>query len=453
MKLNSFVDKIYCINLKNRKNKKKFIEQQAKLLGLDITFFNAIRNNKYPAIGCLQSHLTIIKEARENNYEKILIIEDDCKFVGIPEIDETTLPEDWEMLYLGGSMQKILDKDIKNIKKKRWIQMSCHTTHSYILHSKAYDEIIMNLEDFTEPVDVYYEETFHRKGTSFMIYPQMTIQKEGYSDIEKEVKRYELQILEDLIEIEDAPNNYNEETKDFTLKLKNISDDDLPYVSILTPTKNRRNFFKMAVHCFQNFDYPRHKLEWIIVDDSDDGTTLRGILPKDKRIKYVRKKTKRKIPVSEKRNMCMKYASHDILVNMDDDDFYMPHSIKARVKLLLTYPHINMVGCGIVCCYDTQIKRFYLAGSKRTLAEATMCFTRDFWKKHPFNEGLKLGEGILFIRDRKEECMRIPYNFVLFVMNHKKNITNNVRTVRDEKAYVGYFKLPEDVMEIIEEVC
>ena len=87
--------------------------------------------------------------------------------------------------------------------------------------------------------------------------------------------------------------------------------------------------------------------------------------------------------------MCMKYASHDILVNMDDDDFYMPHSIKARVKLLLTYPKINMVGSGIICCYDTMIKRFYLAGSKKTLSEATMCFTRDFWKRNPGHRSLE----------------------------------------------------------------
>ena len=61
MKLSEFVDKIYCINLKNRKNKKKFIQKQAETLDLDIEFFNAIRNKKNPAAGCLQSHLNIIK--------------------------------------------------------------------------------------------------------------------------------------------------------------------------------------------------------------------------------------------------------------------------------------------------------------------------------------------------------------------------------------------------------
>ena len=73
MKLNEFVDKIYCINLKNRRNKKKFIEEQSKRLELDITFFNAIRNKKNPAKGCLESHLSIIQNAKVNNYKRILI--------------------------------------------------------------------------------------------------------------------------------------------------------------------------------------------------------------------------------------------------------------------------------------------------------------------------------------------------------------------------------------------
>ncbi len=454
MNINDFVDKIYCINLKIRKNKKIFIENQARILDLDIEFFNAIRNKKNPAVGCLQSHLSIIKMAKQNNYEKILIIEDDCKFLLKPELNINKIPKDWEMLYLGGSIQTVLDKDsIQNIRNRNWVNMTCHTTHSYILHSRAYDEVITNLENYKEPVDVYYNDIFHKKGTSYMLYPQMTSQKAGWSDIENQNKEYSLKVLEDIIGINEAPNDYNEETKDFRLKLKDIDDKDLPYVSILTPTKNRRKFFKMAVHCFKNFDYPKEKLEWIIVDDSDDGTTLKGILPKDKRIKYVRKKTKRKIPISEKRNMCMKYASHDILVNMDDDDYYMSHSIKARVKVLLSYSHINMVGCGIICCYDTVVKKFYLVGNKNTLAEATMCFTRDFWKRKPFNQKLKLGEGTLFIRNRKEECLRIPYNFVLFVMNHKGNITNKIRVIRDEKYYTNHFQLPADIMKIIHEVC
>jgi len=65
MKFNQFVDKIYCVNLKNRKDKKNFIKKQAKKYGLDISFFNAVQNKKDGWKGCLKSHLKIIKQAKK----------------------------------------------------------------------------------------------------------------------------------------------------------------------------------------------------------------------------------------------------------------------------------------------------------------------------------------------------------------------------------------------------
>lgn len=450
MKLNSFVDKIFCINLKHRTDKKKFIIGQARKYNFRVSFFNAIENKKNPMLGCLQSHLSIIKLAKERKYKSVLIMEDDCQFVTEPIIYEKELPEDWQQLFLGCNLMEILESDIQNVKHKKFIRMKCLATHSYILKSSAYDELINGLSNNNLPVDVYYKDHFQDKRTSYMIYPQLTTQKEGYSDIEQRVLKYALQDVDDFIKIKDAPHKYNEETLEYILKLKNFTDNELPFVSILTPTKNRKSFFKMAIHCFQNYDYPKHKLEWVIIDDSDDGSTLRDILPRDKRIKYIKLTTKRKIPVSEKRNMCVKYASHDIFINQDDDDYYLSHSIKTRVKVLLTYPKINMVGCGVVCCYDVSKKKFYNVGGKTTLAEATMCFRRKFFEERYFNKKVKLGEGILFLRDRKHECYRIPYTFVLFVMNHKKNVTNTIRQVTDKKHFIDYYELPEDIIKIIQ---
>ena len=48
-----------------------------------------------------------------------------------------------------------------------------------------------------------------------------------------------------------------------------LKDDDLPYVSIITPTYERRKLFSIALHNFYNFYYTQNKLEWIIVDVID----------------------------------------------------------------------------------------------------------------------------------------------------------------------------------------
>ena len=43
-----------------------------------------------------------------------------------------------------------------------------------------------------------------------------------------------------------------------------------PFVSICTPTFNRRPFIEMMFSCFKNQTYPKDKMEWIIVDDGTD---------------------------------------------------------------------------------------------------------------------------------------------------------------------------------------
>ena len=43
-----------------------------------------------------------------------------------------------------------------------------------------------------------------------------------------------------------------------------------PNVSILTPTWNRTNFLPLMINNITTFNYPKDKLEWVIVDDHPD---------------------------------------------------------------------------------------------------------------------------------------------------------------------------------------
>jgi cellulose synthase/poly-beta-1,6-N-acetylglucosamine synthase-like glycosyltransferase len=44
----------------------------------------------------------------------------------------------------------------------------------------------------------------------------------------------------------------------------------LPFVSICTPTFNRRPFYPIIIECFNKQTYPKDKIEWIIIDDGTD---------------------------------------------------------------------------------------------------------------------------------------------------------------------------------------
>jgi len=448
--INSFVNQIYCINLKERKDRKKLMQQQAKKYKLDINFFNACKDKKGWK-GCLKSHLNILKDAKKRNFEKILILEDDCKILQKMEIEEDKIPENWKMLYLGCNLVELLEDNHFEAKNKKWVKMRGYTTHCMIIHKSAYEELINLITPMEKPVDVYYMEDFHRYGKCYAMNPMIVTQQDGYSDIEGKVIKYHLKDVDDVVHILDAPHTFNENTGEYKLHLNNIEDKDLPFISILTPTKNRSRFFKLAIHCFNNFQYPREKIEWIIVDDSDDGKNLYDILPKDKRIKYYKINTKRQLNVSMKRNLCVKYASHNILVNMDDDDYYLPHSLISRVKVLMTYPNINIVGCGHYCCYNVHKKEFFLVGANYELSEASMAFRKKYWEDTKFNNKISRGEGIFFVRNRKEQAYKIPYDFIFFAMNHHKNLTGNLRKSNTQRR-VNYHALPEDILEILNHI-
>lgn len=101
-------DKIYVINLERRTDRRVRIESALNDLGIEYTIFNAIDalkididyikslgiqsipnytdpyNNRplnYGEISCFLSHYFIWKEMIENKYEKIIILEDDARFV------------------------------------------------------------------------------------------------------------------------------------------------------------------------------------------------------------------------------------------------------------------------------------------------------------------------------------------------------------------------------------
>jgi len=49
----------------------------------------------------------------KNNIKQLLILEDDAKFIN-PTNNLTLPPADWDMLYLGGTVHRIINKDNKN---------------------------------------------------------------------------------------------------------------------------------------------------------------------------------------------------------------------------------------------------------------------------------------------------------------------------------------------------
>lgn len=117
-------------------------------------------------------------------------------------------------------------------------------------------------------------------------------------------------------------------------KKKKKKPSNYPLVSVCTPTFNRRPFIKSMIKCFMHQDYPKEHIEWIIIDDGTD--KIKDLVCDIPQVKYFYYSTK--LPLGKKRNIMHEKSSGEIIVYMDDDDYYPPDRISHAVKQLQSHP-------------------------------------------------------------------------------------------------------------------
>jgi hypothetical protein len=210
-----------------------------------------------------------------------------------------------------------------------------------------------------------------------------------------------------------------------------ISEADLPGVSILTVTKNRGKLFPIAVHNWKKFVYPRDKLEWIIVDDGEEDLT--DLLPSDDhRIKYIRSTPLGGVPsnIGDKRNFAVEKARYDHLLNMDDDDYHFPDSVLAKVRVLKKYPKKGCIYCHNLGTYNTFDKGSAILEKYKDVPEATMFFTRQFWEKRKFGKTASgTSESYSLCKKREMEMLKMSFWFSCIALSHKTNYTQGLRSL------------------------
>jgi len=434
MKLNNYLKDVIVINLKERKDKRDYIKKELKSRNIDFNFFTASKHEN-PKRGCLESHISVIKDALKKNIKYLLILEDDCKFINDFSIDE--IPIDWDMLYLGGTVHRILNRNIKG-----YARVQCWTTHAYIVNLTNKDLVnsILEANNYDGEIDRYYLEKIHPIFNAYICDPMVAIQKEGFSDIENQEVSYDFMqhTLNGLL----LPEHIIDENNNYILKLPNIDFDNLPKISIITPTYKRRKIFSMAIRNFENFIYPKEKLEWIIVDDSPEDENVRDLLPRDKRIKFIKMDSGNDpMTIAMKRNIAVSNSSYEYIIHMDDDDYYPPESILSRIKTLIKYKEqgIECVGSTIIGTYNILKNESSMSSDGPiSLSEASMGYTKKFWEDRPFDELCERGEHKYFTEQRLNKIIDIPYSFIIIAINHKNNFTEGLRS--DNTGLLKYSK-------------
>jgi glycosyltransferase involved in cell wall biosynthesis len=193
----------------------------------------------------------------------------------------------------------------------------------------------------------------------------------------------------------------------------------VPFVSICTPTFNRRPFIPYIIKCFENQIYPKDKMEWIIIDDGTDKIEdLVSHIPNVKYFKYDEKMT-----LGQKRNLCHKYSTGQIIINMDDDDYYPPERVLHAVETLRKNPKALCAGSSEMFIYFKHINQMYKFGpyGPNHSTAATFAFRRELLEITSFQETACVAEEKHFLKDYTIPFVQLESMKSILVFSHNHN--------------------------------
>ena len=203
----------------------------------------------------------------------------------------------------------------------------------------------------------------------------------------------------------------------------------LPRVSLCTPTFNRRPFFKGAISNILNQDYPMDKIEWIIVDDGTDKIgDLVAHLPF---VKYI---SVDKMPLGKKRNFmhqqCTFQKDEDIIVYIDDDDYYPPQRVSHAVSKLTSCTAL-CAGSSELYIWFNGLQKMYKFGpyGPNHSTAGTFAFKRALLKQTSYEDHAVIGEEKHFLKNYTIPFIQLDPLKTILVFSHNQNTFDKKRLI------------------------
>lgn len=315
-----------------------------------------IKNNKQKNdyLDCLRQHLLQIK-MEKTQYNAGILTEENIithKLVEIPNV-----PQNWDVLFLQYNLNKY-ENGNTNENVVYWCKVNVSDSQYFIINNNSIDttlEILNKSVDWTNFINMLNNLNCYGITQSFF-----SERKDQYISFpyDKWNAKTTTEGTKDEILLEYSKSNFN--------KLKNLYINDLnwemsittfdnimsektpgekyvflPKISIVCLISDPKKFTH-TVFTFLKLDYPMDKLELVVIDDTPLGMDkmLKGLIPNDKRIKFINIKDKNKdntgvIPLGYKLNIGNKYATHDIIFHFDDTSIYFSENFRNIIKCFL----------------------------------------------------------------------------------------------------------------------
>lgn len=229
------------------------------------------------------------------------------------------------------------------------------------------------------------------------------------------------------------------------MSLPNVS--SISSVSIVTVTQySRRNILPLLHECINKQTFLPD--EWIIVEGS---RTPEDAQKNAEQIEALRNASEHKIvylpyqansTLASLRNRGHLACTSDVIVCMDDDDYYPPSRIKHVIQQMNKYPDRLIAGCTNLLMYDYQHRTLYqFKGIHENHAtQATMAFHKSYLTNHKHDELLEKAEESSFTNHFSEPMVQLCSFDTVIASSHTINTVDK----KDMLVNNPYFQKLED---------
>ena len=203
------IDKIVYINLDYRIDRNVQMLNEFKRVGITSNKFvrlSATKNDKNGAIGCTLSHIRCLQMAIDNNWDSVLIFEDDFTFIDDTNyinkslnylFDEFSKKNEWSIICLARGARQEIDSINDNYISKA---LAVGTASGYIIKKDFYSTLLNNfkqgLNNLMRGIDVDNNTLdgkwieLQKDNKWYIFSPSLGYQRASFSDIEKRDVEY-----------------------------------------------------------------------------------------------------------------------------------------------------------------------------------------------------------------------------------------------------------------------
>ena len=209
-----------------------------------------------------------------------------------------------------------------------------------------------------------------------------------------------------------------------------------PFVSLCTPTFNRRPFIEIMFQCYRNQIYPKDRMEWIIIDDGTDKIEDLILSSNIDEIRYY--KVNEKMSLSDKRNYMHTFIKGDFVVYIDDDDYYPPERVSHSIETLLNNPNALCAGASEIYVYFNNIKKMVQFGPYNInhATAGTFAFRKELLSLTKYESNKEFSEEESFLQSYTIPFVQLNPLKTILVFAHQHNTVDKYDVYKMGGLYV-----------------